>query len=164
MEPPAWSHSYIQWLLLDLGRRTGHDVWVAPADRNRTVGTVRLGDICLDHIPTVLPQRSRAVMEQVDVIWFPAGRPHPTAFYEVEHSTNIINGLLRMSDLLSTLPPPLRGWRFTIVAPARRLSHFEAELTRPTFRITGLAGTCRFLSYDELLEQHRTALDRKAAR
>jgi len=161
MARQPWSHAYAQWLLLDWGRRTGHEVWVAKGDRNRRVGAVRLGDVCLERIPTALPERVRLIMEQVDVIWFLLGRANPSALFEVEHSTSVVTGLLRMSDLLTTVAPPVEGWKLTVVAPARRLSRFQTELTRPTFQAIGLGRLCRFMSYDELAEQHRDAVRRR---
>jgi type II restriction enzyme len=156
-----WSHAYVQWLLLDWGRKTGHEVWVAKNDRNRTVGTVRVGDVCLPAIPTTLPERMRLVLEQVDVVWFPLGSASPSHLFEVEHSTNIVTGLLRMNDILLTIGPPVEGWQLSVVAPARRLSRFRTEITRPTFQTTGLSERCRFTSYDELARAHRSALSRR---
>ena len=152
---PRWSHTYVQWMLLDVGRRTGHDVWVAMGDRNRKVGAVRLGDVCLERVPTSVPEASRAIMKRVDVLWFPSGRPNPSALFEVEHSTSIVTGLMRLNDLLVTLPLPPTGWKLAIVAPSRRESRFQNELARPTFRATGLTDRCTFLGYDELLAMHR---------
>jgi len=74
----------------------------------------------------------------------------------VEHSTAILGGLMRMNDVVTTLVPPLEGWRFFVVAPARRISTFNGELARPTFQASGLAQVCRFLSYEQVLEGMRT--------
>lgn len=161
MPPRRWSHAYAQWLLLDWGRKTGHEVWVARGDRNRAVGAVRLGDLCVERIPTTLPDRVRPVLEQVDVIWFPLGSANPSHLFEVEHSTSIVTGLLRMNDILLTIGPPREGWRFAVVAPARRLARFRGEITRPTFQMTGLAERCRFMSYDELARVYRAAHRRR---
>jgi type II restriction enzyme len=150
-----WTHARVQWLLLDLGRRTGHDVWVAIGDRDRMVGAVRLGDVSLEQIPTTLPLPARRIMEHIDVVWFPHGTSQPSRLFEVEHSTSIVTGLLRMSDLLVSVTPAKIGWRTHIVAPARRLSKFETERTRPTFRATGLIDSCTFMSYDQVLEEHQ---------
>jgi type II restriction enzyme len=152
--PHRWTHAYAQWLLLDIGRRTGHDIWIAPGDREKTVGTVRLGDFSLDRLPSVLPEQARRIVEQIDVVWFRRGTSQPRALFEVEHSTSILSGLLRMNDLVVTAGSALGRWRMSIVAPARRLSKFEADKSRPTFRATGLANLCTFLSYDELLRRH----------
>jgi len=155
MSVPRWSHTFVQWMLLDIGRRTHHDVWVATGDRNRRIGPVRLGDVCLSRLPTFASAQVRAIMERIDVIWFRSGRPNPCALFEVEHSTSIVTGLMRMNDLLLTLPSPVAGWQMTVVAPARRIGRFQSELARPTFRATGLADRCRFMGYDELLARHR---------
>ncbi len=160
MKSPRWSHTYAQWLLLDLGRKTGHDVWIAAGDHNRVAGTVRLGDLSLRELPTALPVNTRNIMAQIDVVWFPRGTRRPRALFEVEHTTSIVTGMLRMSDLLASATPTTSGWRMAIVAPARRLSRYQSELVRPTFRATGLADVCTFVSYDELLHRHERAVNR----
>lgn len=150
-----WTHTRAEWLLIDIGRRTGHTVWLAAGDRDRVVGAVRLGDITLDRLPTTLPEPVRHGMEHIDVIWFPRGETRPTALFEVEHSTSVITGMLRMNDLLVSIGPAPEGWAFHIVAPARRFSRFETERVRPTFRASGLADRISFISYDELADRHR---------
>jgi hypothetical protein len=142
----------VQGLLLEWGRRTGHEVWVAKGDRGRVVDGACLGSRTLERIPTCLPARVYSVLEHVDTIWFPLGGAVPVALFEVEHSTSILGGLLRMNDVVMSLVAPVEGWRFFIVAPARRLSRFSSELARPTFQASGLARLCRFLSYDEVLD------------
>lgn len=150
-----WTHARAEWLLVDIGRRTGHDVWIAAGDRDCVVGAVRLGDVTLTRLPTTLPDTVRHVMAHIDVIWFPRGETRPTALFEVEHSTSVITGMLRMNDLLVSIGPALEGWRLHIVAPARRFSRFETERVRPTFRASGLTERISFLSYDELADWHR---------
>jgi len=105
-----------------------------------------------------MPARVLSILENVDVVWFPPSGAVPVALFEVEHSTAILGGLMRMNDVVTTLVPPLEGWRFFVVAPARRISRFNGELARPTFQASGLARVCRFLSYDHVVEGMRDNL------
>ena len=147
-----------QWLLLDLGRKTGHTVHVAAGDRSRNVGGVRLGDVSLPRIPWNVPDHTRRIMEHIDVIWFRKGTTCPCALFEVEHTTSITSGLLRMSDVMTTVDPPPGGWRCVIVGPDGRRGRFTNERSHPTFNATGLSQICVFLSYDELLSYHRSSI------
>ncbi len=156
--PPVGTHTHVQKLLLSWGRQTGHRVWVAKGDRGRYSEGRFLADGCIERIPTFMPARVLSILENVDVVWFPPSGAVPVALFEVEHSTAILGGLMRMNDVVTTLVPPLEGWRFFVVAPARRISRFNGELARPTFQASGLARVCRFLSYDHVVEGMRNHL------
>lgn len=150
--PNVGVHTHVQSLLLSWGRQTGHRVWVAKGDRGRRCQGKFLSDGCIGRIPTSMPARVLGILENVDVVWFPLSGAIPVALFEVEHSTSVIGGLLRMNDVVTSIAPPLEGWRFYVVAPPRRLSRFTGELARPTFQASGLATVCRFLSYDQVLD------------
>src|SRR5262249_39561763 len=85
------------------------------------------------------------------VLWL-KGRSIRRAF-EVEHTTSIYSGLLRMADLLALQPN--MDIRLHIVAPdARREKVFE-EMTRPVFSLLErgpLANQCTFIAYSSVLE------------
>jgi hypothetical protein len=72
------------------------------------------------------------------------------AAFEIEHTTSIYSGLLRMSDLVA-MQPKLQIPLFIVAPDARRTKVF-AEVNRPTFaRLkTPLVQVCRFISFDAL--------------
>ena len=152
------SHHVAQWMLADLGRRTGHDVHIAVGDWRAHVNGVRLGDVSLGDLPFAAPERALRVMRHVDVVWFRKGCAQPKALFEVEHTTSITSGLLRMSDVLATSEEPSEGWQCAIVAPDTRRSRFAEACGRPTFQATGLTRVCTFLSYSDLRAFHRAGL------
>src|SRR6202008_1759128 len=86
-----------------------------------------------------------------DVLWL-SGNSIVAAF-EVECTTSIYSGLLRMSDLLA-LQPNL-DISLYLVAPDERRDKAEQELLRPTFalREKPLARLCGFLPFSKLCEQ-----------
>jgi hypothetical protein len=87
----------------------------------------------------------------IDVIWLKGSSIQ--AAFEIESTTSIYSGLLRMADLISMLPNltiPL-----FIVAPDERRQKVFTEVRRPTFRHlpTPMAELCRFPAFSTLKEQ-----------
>ena len=79
-------------------------------------------------------------------------RPGAPAF-EVEHTTSIYSGILRMADLLALQPN--MDIRLHIVAPGLRRDKVFHELRRPVFSLLDrgpLSESCSFLSYDSVRE------------
>lgn len=72
------------------------------------------------------------------------------AAFEVEHTTSIYSGLLRMSDLV-TLSPNI-NFPLYIVTPNFRLEQVRRELARPTFQVLELHKRCSFFSEESLIQ------------
>jgi hypothetical protein len=90
-------------------------------------------------------------IEQIDVLWIK--RRSIVRAFEVEHTTSIYSGLLRMADLLA-MQPNLRI-RLHIVAPVSRRDKVLREIRRPVFMLLeggALSDTCTYLSYDTVAE------------
>lgn len=82
----------------------------------------------------------------IDVIWL--RQNGPVCAFEVEETTSVYSGLLRMSDLISVIPA--LNIKLFIVAPRERQGRFMAELNRPTFQKIGLSEFCRFIASEDL--------------
>lgn len=158
------SHTQVQGWLRDLGRALGFDVWVASNDRNRSYGDGRLCDGCVDAIPPSLEQTPAAeTIRLIDVLWLcrvaPAsnGSTQVAAAFEVEHTTSIYSGIVRMLDLALGVPDHVAA-NLYLVAPDSREEDVRAQLRRPAFaRVADLK--IRFLPYSEL-EKNREAMAR----
>jgi predicted RNA-binding protein len=146
----ASSHTETQWLLAKLGGDMGLDVWIASNDRNREVNGRRFTD--LPRLKASLPLQfdpvTNRIIQLIDVIWL-RGNAIVAAF-EIESTTSIYSGLLRMSDLISMQPNlniPLY-----LVAPDERRDKVLTEVNRPTFsRLTPpMNQMCRFVSFSAL--------------
>ena len=149
----APGHTEMQWRLLDLGVRLGMEVWAPRGDRGKTWSAGRIAYIpgLLEKLPTqfnVSPPVLRTI-ENIDVLWLMGGSI--IAAFEVEHSTTIYSGLLRMADLVTM--SPLINIKLYLVAPDERFPTFMREIARPTFasRATPLHTLCGFLPYSALL-------------
>lgn len=149
-EPTA--HTEIQWRLLKLGSDMGLDVWVARNDRGREWNGQRFADLprMRTELPHQFDEATNRTIELIDVLWL-SGNAIVAAF-EVESTTSIYSGLLRMADLLSMQPNlniPLY-----LVAPDERRQKVFAEVNRPTFSKlpTPLVDVCRYISFSSLRE------------
>lgn len=140
-------HSQAQNALIKLGKISGCSVWIAPNDRNRLFRGKPLGEACLKSIPNLgLSDEATRRISLIDIIWIRQNAP--VCAFEIETTTSVYSGLLRMSDLLSVVPA-LRV-KLYLVAPKERQDRVKTELTRPTFQKIGLNDYCKYISTEEL--------------
>ncbi len=151
-------HTDIQWHLLKLGSDMGLDVWVASNDRSREAHGHRFTDLSRlkKDLPLQFDEVTNRTVELIDVLWL-RGNAIVAAF-EIESTTSIYSGLLRMSDLI-TMQPNLNIPLY-IVAPDERRNKVIAEVNRPTFsrRTPPMNRICSYISFSVL----RNNLDRVA--
>lgn len=150
------THTEVQGWLRDLGRALGYDVHVAVNDRNRDCGGGRLGEGCLGELPPRLREAAGAdAVRLIDVLWIRGD--DVVAAFEVEHSTSIYSGIVRLLDLSLGAPPSVARELF-IVAPDDREGAVQAQVRRPAFN--GVANLrVRYLPYGEL-SRHRESMAR----
>jgi hypothetical protein len=139
------THSEIQAKLRDIGIFEGFDVWVA--DRGTKWNDEELGAGCLADLPVVAAERTRTVMKNIDVIWFRRGAGHPVRFFEIEHSTSVYSGLLRMNDVMIDFPITEA---FIVGDGEKTQRKFEREIARRTFEHSELKDVTQFLRYDQV--------------
>ncbi|HWA70741.1 MAG TPA: type II restriction endonuclease [Polyangiaceae bacterium] len=152
------THTEIQVWLRDLGHALGFDVWVAANDRARVYGTGQLGDGCLTELPSALADAPGAdAVRLIDVLWLDRGADHVAAAFEVEHTTSIYSGIIRLLDLAMGVPSSATRGLY-LVAPDNREDQVRAQLARPAFRhVVDLQ--VRYLPYGALAS-HREAMAR----
>jgi predicted RNA-binding protein len=161
-EPPAEPREIresvrIQAMLARIGTQMGHRIWIPRNDRSRVVAEWAPDDgALLSELPLNYDETTIRTIEQIDVLWL-KGRAILRAF-EVEHTTSIYSGILRMADLLALQPN--MNIRLHIVAPDVRRDRVFQELQRPVFSLLDvgpLSDRCTYLSYDsvEAIAQER---------
>ena len=140
----------IQALLAQIGIRLGMQVWLPRSDRSAVSAELGTSLVLLDRLPLSYDEEAVKILERIDVLWL-KGRSIRRAF-EVEHTTPIYSGLLRMVDLLNLLPN--LDVRLHIVAPDARRGKVFQEVSRPSFNLERgtLANSCSFIPYSSLLE------------
>ena len=126
-------HTKVQSQLADMGRALGYDVFVARNDRNAIYNGSPLGYRCLAHLPNLaLSPEVHATAELIDVLWLYRGESRIACAFEVEKSTSIYSGILRLTDMALSLPG--REDHLYLVAPANREKEIIEQLKRPMFQ------------------------------
>ncbi len=147
------AHTDIQGLLLNLGSEMGFDIWVARNDKGKSASGVKFGDLSRmkASLPLQFDDATNKTIELIDVLWLKGNAI--VAAFEIESTTSIYSGLLRMADLIAMQPNlniPLY-----LVAPDERREKVFAEVNRPTFSRLNpkLAEICRFISFTALRDK-----------
>jgi len=148
--PHDLSHLQVQTLLAGIGHIKRYDVYIPEYDAGRLDWSLTKRFALRESIPTGFHE-VRDILSEIDVVWVAAGRNAIQGLFEVEHSTAIYSGLLRFNDVLLADP---RVSRFSIVSNDSRRAVFARQLSRPTFRKSGLAELASFLEYANVLEWH----------
>jgi hypothetical protein len=142
----------IQAALAKIGSRMGFQIWLPRNDRNRVLTKWKPdAGVLLEDLPVGFDQTTMKTIEQIDVLWLKK-RTIVRAF-EVEHTTSIYSGILRMADLLA-MQPNLKI-KLHIVAPASRREKVFQEIRRPVFALLeggALSDICTYLSYDNVAD------------
>jgi hypothetical protein len=142
----------IQALLAEIGARMGMQIWLPRADRGAVLAEWKAAEKpLLDRLPLNYDDTTLRTIEQIDVLWL-KGRSIRRAF-EVEHTTSIYSGILRMADLLALQPN--MDIRLHIVAPAIRREKVFQEIRRPVFSLLDrgpLSESCTFIDYESVRE------------
>lgn len=152
------THTQIQGWLRELGHALGYDVWIASNDRSRNYGDGKLSDGCLENLPADIVQSpGTEAIKLIDVLWLDKTTQKISAAFEVEHSTSIYSGIVRLLDLAFGSYLETTGGLF-LVTPDTREKDVRQQLLRPAFsRICELE--VRYLPYSEL-DLHREPIAR----
>ncbi len=142
----------VQAKIAQIGAQMGFRIWVPRSDKARVLKHIPPGGMAeefLDELPFNYDDTTIKTVEQIDVLWL-KGRSMARAF-EIEHTTAIYSGLLRMADLLALQPN--MDIRLHIVAHEDRRERVLREIKRPVFSLLDrgpLYEQCSFLSYDSI--------------
>lgn len=150
-----FNHSYFQGLLLTIGNLKGMKTFVPNQDKNRFMLNTKLEDIrTLNKLPEYsyphIVQRSSTI----DVIWFNE-REMPHSFFEVEHSTDIQNSLLKFNDLQDLYA------RMFIVADIKRKTEYTNKVKYSSFKDLSKNNRVLFLDYEALNKQYEYLIEQQ---
>lgn len=142
----------VQGLLAKIGEEMGFDIWLPMPDRTRVAQVWQPRDpkTLLNSLPLSYDKVTQSTIGLIDVIWIRNKRSIARAF-EVEHTTTIYSGILRMADLVA-LQPDI-NIKMHIVASSDRQEKFSTEIRRPVFSYMTsgrLSDMCTFISYDDV--------------
>ena len=126
-------HTRLQHLLIKLGRALNYDVHVARIDRHRCCAGESFALLTADALPDWnWPSEVLDTVGLIDVLWLRRDTREVVCAFEVEKSTSIYSGILRLEDLARSVPRA--GAHFYLVAPESREKEVLAQLARPAFR------------------------------
>jgi hypothetical protein len=150
-----FNHSYFQGLLITVGNLKGLKTFIPNQDKNKLFLNEKLADIrTLNEIPqfsySKLVQRSSTI----DVIWF-NDREMPHSFFEVEHSTDIQNSLLKFNDLQDFHS------RMVIVADNKRKDEYLKKIKYSSFTDLNKENRVSFMDYETLSRQYESIIEQQ---
>lgn len=148
-----FNHAYYQGLLLIIGELKGLNTFVPNQDKNRKFYDGRkLGEIStISELPKYSYDNIVQRSSTIDVIWFNE-RNLPHSFFEVEHSTDIQNSLLKFNDLQDFYS------RMIIVADIKRRTDYINKIKYSSFKDLSKNNRVSFLDYESLNKQYESLI------
>ncbi len=142
----TFNHTYYQGLIVEIGNMERFQTFVPHQDKNRLFLARKLSEVAtLPQFHTFTYDTLLRRGSTVDITWFnERGLPH--AFYEVEHSTDIQNSLLKFLEFQDF------RIKFRIVADAVRRKEYDAKLGYSAF--APIRDNTKFIDYDALSNYH----------
>lgn len=126
-------HTEMQFHLLKVGKALGYDPITASNDRSKCYGEINFSFISLGQFPTLsIDKETLSTIQLIDVIWFERGTNKVVCAFEVEKSTSIYSGILRLSDLAFSLPD--HSSSLFIIIPDKREKDVLLQLNRPSIK------------------------------
>lgn len=149
--PDARLSIQVQAKLAEVGAIMGFKIWIPRNDRSRVRELMAQSQhqAFLEDLPLNYDEATLDTIEQIDVLWL--NRRSIVRAFEVEHTTAVYSGLLRMADLLALQPN--MAINLHIVAPDERRDKVFREMRRPVFSLLErgpLSDCCTFLSYESV--------------
>ena len=152
-EIQEFNHAYYQGLLVTIGNLKKFSTFVPQQDKNKKFINQKLSDIrTLQNIPSFSYDELVHKSSTIDVLWFNQ-RNMPHSLFEIEHTTDIQNSLLKFNDLQDFYT------RMIIVADKCRKSEFESKLNYSSFNEIAKNKRVVFLDYDSLIKQYEKTIE-----
>ena len=141
-----YTHSFFQGLVIEIGNLKGFQTFVPTQDKNKPFSQKKLGEVA--NLSDFYQFTYKEVLKQaltIDVTWFNE-RKYPSAFFEIEHSTDIHRSLLKYMEF--------QDFRveFHIVADQHRKAEFESKLSLTAFN--PIKKLVKFWDYDAVATLH----------
>jgi type II restriction enzyme len=142
-------HSEMQYHLLKIGNALNYDVIAASNDRSKTYDGNKFSFLSIKKFPEInIPKETYTTIKLIDIVWFEKGTNRIVCAFEVEKSTSIYSGILRLTDLSFSLPTHQSK---LYIIPDNREKEVKLQLTRPAVRNSKLE--ILYILTSELREQ-----------
>ena len=144
-------HTQIQYLLIKMGRALKYAVYVARNDRHRSYEGHSFAQLTVPELPPLSwPSDVMETVSLIDVIWFHPETNAIVCAFEVEKSTSIYSGILRLEDLVRSMPDCTCN--VYLVAPDKREKEVMAQFARPAFKQDLANIPLAFIPFNDLSE------------
>ncbi len=126
-------HTEMQFHLLKIGQSLGYDAFVAINDRSRSYDGKSFSFMSPDKFPAINCDKDTAnTIKLIDILWFEKGTNNVICAFEVEKSTSIYSGILRLTDLSYSIADG--DEIFYLVVPESREKDVVMQLSRPSIK------------------------------
>lgn len=140
-------HLRAQSIIKDIGNSLNYDTFIAKNDQHRIYHNKSLSENTIIDFPEHnLSSELIKHFSLIDTMWFHNGSP--VALFEVEMTTSVYSGILRMADLICSLENP--NIQLYIITDRKREKKVRKELERPVFKKIGLHTACKIIFLDDL--------------
>lgn len=140
-------HDEMQYHLLKIGVSLGYDAIPANNDKSKTYNGNKFSFISLAHCPEIsLDKDTQNTIKLIDVLWFKKGTTTIVGAFEVEKSTSIYSGILRLTDLYFSFSKCDEV--FYIVIPDKREKDVQIQLSRPAIKNSAIK--IKYILFSEL--------------
>ncbi len=140
-------HTEMQYHLLKIGVALGFDVTPASNDKSKAFNGNSFSFISLNQFPQLPTDKdTQNTIKLIDVLWFQKGTNNIIGAFEVEKSTSIYSGILRLSDLHFSIADGDEV--FYIIIPNSREKDVIMQLSRPVIKNTNI--NIKYILFSEL--------------
>lgn len=140
-------HSEMQYHLLKIGASLGFDVTPASNDKSKAFNGQSFSFISINKFPELpCDKDTQNTIKLIDVLWFEKGTNNIIGAFEVEKSTSIYSGILRLSDLYFSISDGDEV--FYIIIPDSREKDVIQQLNRPAIKNSKM--NIKYILFSEL--------------
>ena len=140
-------HNEMQYHLLKIGASLGFDVTPASNDKNKSFNNQNFSFISMNKFPELATDKdTQNTIKLIDVLWFQKDINKIVGAFEVEKSTSIYSGILRLSDLHFSIGTGKEV--FYIIIPDNREKDVIQQLNRPVIKNSKM--NIKYILFSEL--------------
>jgi type II restriction enzyme len=140
-------HTEMQYHLLKIGISLGYNVTPASNDKSKAFNGNSFSFISLNTFPELpTDKETQNTIKLIDVLWFAKGTNNIIGAFEVEKSTSIYSGILRLSDLHFSIADGDEV--FYIIIPDSREKDVVQQLNRPAIKNSKMV--IKYILFSEL--------------
>lgn len=127
----------MQHHILTIGDAIGYDVIAAVNDKSKSFRGKNLSFLSLAQFPALAVDKDTyKTITLIDALWFEKDSDKITCAFEVEKSTSIYSGILRLTDLYYSFPDNMPS--LYLIIPDKREKEVVLQLQRPAIKNSGI--------------------------